>query len=279
MRRYFAIIILSITSLSCELDSVDVVDTTSVIPILEQATVAPGFVNTSGYPQSQKTIDTTVLITARLDKVYSHDVTVYYSIEDPDRSILSSGVLSDDGKVPDQTSSDGTYTAEPNVRFPVALLGTYTVKTYASNNVGERSVLISSTVILFNSSNTPPQLSLLDAPDTVVVPSGSNPSLVKISITAADSQGLSDIVSVTLRSLRPDSTVAGLFPLYDDGSSTVRPTFGIVSGDSVANDGRYTLTIPISGTTQRNTYRDFIFTAADRSSTISNAIIKRVYIQ
>lgn len=279
MRLYFAIILLSICCLSCELDSVEVIDNTSIIPILVQTTVTPIFVNTGGYPQSQKTIDTTILITARLDKPYPNSVTVFYEIEDPDKSILSSGTLADNGKDPDQTNSDGTYTAKTIVKFPSTLLGTYRVTIYASNTDGDRSVLISSSITLFNSSNTPPQLSALDAPDTVFVPSGSTPSLVKVSVTVADSQGLSDIISVSLRSLRPDSTVAGLFPLYDDGSGTVQPTFNLASGDSVANDGRYTLTIPIFSNTQKNTFRDFIFTATDRSSTVSNAIIKRVYIQ
>ena len=279
MRLYFAIVLLSVTLLSCELDSVEVVDTTSAIPVLVQTTVSPIFVNTSGYPPSQKTIDTTILIIARLDKAYPNSVTVFYQIEDPDKSTLISGTLSDDGKEPDQANSDGTYTAKAVVKFSSTLLGTYAVKTYASNLNGDQSVQMSSSLTVFNSSNAPPQLSALDAPDTVLVPSGSTPSLVKVSVTVTDSQGLSDIVSVTLRSLRPDSTVAGLFPLYDDGSSSVQPTFNIVSGDSVANDGRYTLTIPIFSNTQKNTFRDFIFTATDRSSTISNTIIKRVYIQ
>lgn len=279
MKLYIPIILFSITFLSCELNSVEVIENSSVIPVLIETTVIPVFVNTSGYPPSQKTIDTTILITARLDKAYLNTVNVSYEIEDPDKSVLAFGTLLDDGKNPDQTSSDGIYTAKPVVKFLSTLLGTYTVKTYASNTNGDQSVLISSSLIVFNTSNTPPQLSLLDAPDTVFVPSGSTPSLVKVSITAIDSQGLSDIVSVTLRSLRPDSTVAGLFPLYDDGSSAVQPTFNIVSGDSVANDGRYTLTIPIFSNTQKNTFRDFVFTATDRSSAVSNTIIKRVYIQ
>ncbi|MBI2427654.1 MAG: hypothetical protein HYV29_02460 [Ignavibacteriales bacterium] len=220
-----------------------------------------------------------MLISARLDKAYPNTVNVYYQIEDPDKSILTTGELLDDGKDPDQTQFNGVYTSRPIVKFPSTLLGAYTVSIYAANKTGDQSVLISSSVILFNGSNTPPQLSALDAPDTVFVPTGSAPSLIKISITAVDSQGLSDIVSVMLRSLRPDSTVAGLFPLYDDGSSSVRPTFNMVSGDSVANDGRYTLTIPIFNNTQKNTFRDFIFTATDRSSTLSNTVIKRVYIE
>ena len=67
--------------------------------------------------------------------------------------------------------------------------------------------------------------------------------------------------------------------MYDDGGFNPVITFGIKSGDAVAGDGTYTLTIPLLSSTTGNTYRDFSFTATDRSGASSNLLTKRIYIQ
>ena len=263
---------------SCELDQSVTLDHTPSPPVLDSASVTPVFINIGGNT-SLTSFDTSITIRASLDRMYPTSISVIYSIYAPNGDLFTSGLLVDNGAAPDLASADGHYAVQRTITIPTELLGIYTVQVEAHNALQEYSSSINLPIAVFNLNNTPPLVSGLSSPDTVIVPSGTDINFVKVSITAADSQGLNDIVSVSLKSLRPDSSVAGLFPLYDDGGTTVRPTFNISSGDSIANDGRYTLVIPIFSSTQKNTYREFIFTATDRSNAISNSIITRVYIQ
>lgn len=262
----------------CELDQSTSIDHQSTAPVLIDARISPVFINVAAF-HSLPVIDTVITVVATLDAPSPFTTTLCYEIIDPQGTLTSAGTLPDNGIAPDQTSFDGIYTATVRISITSNTIGTFSVIIVARNKESEQSILYSIPLTVFNSSNASPVLSSLFAPDTVIVPSGSDVQMVKVSISAADSQGLNDIVSVSLKSLRPDSTVAGLFPLYDDGGTVVQPTFNILSGDSLARDGRYTLTIPIFSSTQKNTYRDFVFTATDRSNAVSAPVIKRVYIQ
>jgi len=278
MKLHRITILLLLVFAGCELDQSISFDRQSAPPVLIDAHISPVFINVSAF-QSQPVIDTAITVTARLDSPSPFFTTVVYEVFDPSGALIISGALSDNGVAPDQTSSDGIYSATVRISVRNNAIGTFSVAVFARNAENERSVLYSLPLILFNSSNAAPVLTSLFAPDTVLVPSGSDVRLVKVSISAADSQGLNDIVSVSLKSMRPDASVAGLFPLYDDGGTIVQPTFNLSSGDSVARDGRYTLIIPIFSSTQKNTFRDFVFTATDRSTAVSVPVIKRVYIQ
>lgn len=262
----------------CELDQSTSFDPQSTPPVLIDARISPVFINVASF-QSLPAIDTVITVIATLDAPSPFTTSVIYEIFDPEGTLTFAGTLSDNGVAPDQTSADGIYTTSVRISVTGNTIGTFSVFIFARNAENEQSVLFSLPLTLFNSSNAIPVLSMLSAPDTVFVPSGGDVRLIKVSISAADSQGLNDIVSVSLRSLRPDSTVAGLFPLYDDGGTIVQPTFNISSGDSLARDGRYTLTIPIFSSAQKNTFRDFVFTATDRSNAVSAPVIQRVYIR
>jgi hypothetical protein len=263
---------------SCELDQSVTLDHTPSPPVLDSAGVTPVFINIGGNA-SLTSFDTSITIRASLDRPYPASTVVNYSIFSPNGDLFTSGTIADNGIAPDLASADGHYAVRRTITLPTEMLGTFTVQVEAHNASQEYSSSIYLPIAVFNLNNTPPLLSVLSSPDTVIVPSGTDINFVKVSITAADSQGLNDIVSVTLKSLRPDASISGVFPMYDDGGTAVRPTFNISSGDSIANDGRYTLVIPIFSSAQKNTYRDFIFTATDRSNALSNAVIKRVYIQ
>ncbi len=278
MKHTIAAIVSLFFFVSCELDQSVTLDHTPSPPVLDSASVTPVFINIGGNA-SLTSFDTSITIRASLDRAYPTSTAVIYSIYAPNGDLFTSGTVADNGITPDLVAGDGHYAVRRTISIPTELVGTFTVQVTAHNTLQEYSSSIHLPIAVFNLNNTPPLLSGLSAPDTVIVPSGTDINFVKVSITAADSQGLNDIVSVTLKSLRPDSSVAGLFPLYDDGGTTVRPTFNISSGDSIANDGRYTLVIPIFSSTQTNTYREFIFTATDRSNAISTPVIKRVYIQ
>lgn len=280
MKSYQHIIFLtSFLLLSCELDNIEEVETTSTSPVIVEGTITPNFINLATLPQSTQEVDTTILLLVKLDKAYAENINVSYGVKNADGSTIASGQLQDDGVSPDQKKLDGIYSANYRFQFPKASIGVYTITLLAQSSSNEQSVHLMSPLTVFNSANNHPELFNLFAPDTVFVPTGSTPYLIKVSVTAADSQGLSDIVSVSLRSVRPDSSVVGTYPLFDDGSIAVRSVFNLTSGDTLSGDGRYTLTIPLFSSTTRNTYRDFIFTSIDRSNATSNTLTKRVYIK
>jgi hypothetical protein len=263
---------------SCELDQSISIDRFPSPPVLVSADVNPMYINIGGH-SGAAVIDTAFTIQASLDGPSPSSTEIVYNIFTPDGAVFTSGTIADDGIFPDTFPLDGYFAFRRSIAIPMDMSGIFTIQIYARNAYLEESSSIALPMTVFNADNTAPVLTSLFAPDTVIVPSGSDINFVKVSVTAADSQGLNDIVSVSLKSLRPDSSVAGLFPLYDDGGTVVRPTFNISSGDSIASDGRYTLVIPIFSSTQKNTYREFVFTATDRSNAISQPVITRVYIQ
>lgn len=263
---------------SCELDQSISIDRFPSPPVLVSAIVDPTFINIGGHSGSA-VVDTVITLRASLDGPSPSSTEIVYNIIAPDGALFVAGTIADNGIFPDTTPLDGQFALRKSIAIPTAMIGTFTVQIYARNSSNEESISIALPITVFNADNAAPVLSSLFAPDTVIVPSGSDVNFVKVSLTAADSQGLNDIVSVSLKSLRPDSSVAGMFPLYDDGGTVVRPTFNIASGDSIASDGRYTLVIPIFSSTLKNTYREFVFTATDRSNAVSQLVIKRVYIQ
>ncbi|MBS4027972.1 MAG: hypothetical protein KGZ58_04965 [Ignavibacteriales bacterium] len=100
-------------------------------------------------------------------------------------------------------------------------------------------------------------------PDSARIPtSGSIPIL--FSATVSDSDGLGDIDEVYFRRIYSPDTSYFHFPLFDDGE--------IASGDSVANDGTYSIILPLSSsaTVGSKQYRFFVrdkFGAIDSSGT------------
>ncbi|MDP1678174.1 MAG: hypothetical protein Q8L88_15060, partial [Bacteroidota bacterium] len=207
---------------------------------------------------------------------------VSYSVITPNGSLLIQGLLSDNGISPDVTANDGKYTSLISVKFPKEILGTYQIQLQTIDNSGLASILRSFPIRIFNSENTAPVISNLFAPDTTLVPLGDVINYIRISISVSDTNGLADLVSVLFTSQRPDLSIVGTYSLYDDGGTIERnifPSFTLSSGDSIANDGRYTVVIPMTSTADKNTYRDFRFIAKDQSNAFSNAITKRIYIQ
>lgn len=279
MKQYLFIFIILLTVSSCELDDSISIDRTINPPVLSQISVSPDFFNMANTTGTAAFFDTLIQIRATILTPVPRNTTVRFSLFDPSKDEIASGFLYDNGIAPDQSANDGLFNGAIAFKIDKQKIGQYTITVAAENADKGQGNVISYGISVINTSNVAPMVSQLYSPDTVIVPTGTNPALVKVSVTAIDSQGLSDIVSVSLRSLRPDSSVVGVFPMYDDGSSVIQTTFNLVSGDSVASDGRYTLTIPIFSNTQKNTYRDFQFFATDRSGSISNTITKRIFIQ
>ena len=177
----------------------------------------------------------------------------------------------------DSTANDGKY----GVRLVLKKsdVGNYSLQVLAKDFANAASNVFNRTIYLRNAINHAPSISNAIVPDTVFVPTGSGTNFVKVSVAASDQEGLTDISSVTFTSQRPDGSIVDTYPMFDDGGIDSRPPFNIPSGDVTAGDGTFSLTIPLVSSTQRNTYRDFIFQAKDRAGEKSSTITKRIYIQ
>ena len=148
----------------------------------------------------------------------------------------------------------------------------------AVNDAESKSNILVQAIVVKNTDHAP-FISNLVMRDTVIVPPVGDTTFFKITVTVSDSDGLQDITSLSLTSRRPDNSVVGVYPMYDDGGLTVVNPFGLKSGDATAGDGIYTLTIPLLSSTTGNTYRNFSFSATDRSGESSNILTKNIFIQ
>jgi len=177
--------------------------------------------------------------------------------------IPSTGSFNDDGIFPDAVPSDGRYSTE----ITFSILRSLTGPLYISIAAEGEGDLISNTVsgrISIIRANAPPVLSDLMA-DTLISLSGGNTTL-QLRITAADSNGLDDVRRVWFDSYLPSGSPSSGNPflMFDDGNS------GGISGDRIAQDGIFGLTVAFLGASP-GTYR-FDFRATDRSRDTSNVI-------
>ena len=255
-------------------------------PIINDASTSLDGINIGvlSIPAEQGTVDTlvTVYVYTSDDNGLGDISSVSYSIILPDGNLLTNGALTDNGISPDVKATDGKYTSNLSIKFPKQILGTYQIQFQAIDNFGLTSIARSFPITIFNSANNAPVISNLFSPDTVLVPAENAVNYIRISIFVSDLEGLSDLRSVLFTSQRPDLSIVGTYPMFDDGGKIERnifPPFTLTSGDSIANDGRFTVLIPLTSTADKNTYRDFQFVAKDQSNAFSNAITKRIYIQ
>ncbi len=147
-------------------------------------------------------------------------------------------------------------------------IGSYTVQVTANGaaNASSNALLAS---IVISRRDARPQISNLLAPDTLHRPS-TGFQLVRIAITASDSDGLADLEKVFFKSINsqaPDFEQ----PLFDDGLLSI-------DGDSVANDGRYARLLTLDSTATLGT-KEFRFWARDKSGALSDSLIHFIVIE
>lgn len=220
-------------------------------------------------------VDTLIVVTATAQGTDIQAVTAI--ITTPDGS-TAAYALADNGVYPDQRKNDGIYTGTIALQLSKSAVGTYSIHVQAAGASGLTSNIQSLPLSIISSNNQPPIISALIAPDTVHIPTGATPNYLTVSIAVNDPDGLETIQSVSFASYRPNGSIVASYPMYDDGGTTVEPAFNDYSGDTKAGDGRYTLRIPITSDLTP-TYRDFVFSAKDKSGAISNLLTKRIYIQ
>ena len=210
---------------------------------------------------------------------FSIDVEVSVTDADSDLESVYLFVLSPDPKSPSAAESiapvteNGTFTTTIELVLPTAETGTYTVKVYASDLEGQLGNQATGSLMVFASSS-PPVIEDVDMPDTVSRPNqGEPPILIPIVATVSDPEGLANI-------LRVETVVNGAGPplfLCDDGGIG-ECNSGSQSGDIVAGDGLFTLTIRLDASNSAGS-NEFVFTAYDRSGLASEPVAKTLLIQ
>jgi hypothetical protein len=273
MKRGLSLFLLSaLLFAACERSVDTPADTDLNRPYLHDLQIYPGSFNTDTIlvsggtnPQDILTLSLNCIVIADKD-AGSPTPTVRYTVGLPaDERVYAEGFLKDDGLTPDLGAGDGIFTGKVTFsiervdigRFEVAIDGYYD-PAYPSNTV-RHSFDVSR-------SSRPPVISELNAPDTVILPGPGQVSLLLISLGASDPDGPGDIKEVFFRNLDSPSDTSRKFFLLDDGHVTG------VSGDSVANDGTFSIIVQLPYGTPAATYR-FLFEATDRSGIASNTIL------
>jgi len=268
MKNLLCLLLLCVAS-GCKIPDKGVVDTTAP-PFISQATTSPSLLDVT-HLASQPTdpIDTTIVFSVSVNGANANTL-VTYTVLDPLDSVIVSGNFTD--------NNGGKFSASTRFHILKEDVGAYNVQFQAVNDAESKSNILTQAIVVKNMDH-PPIVSDLIMPDTVSIPPVGDTTFVKITVAVSDSDGLQDIVGVSFTSRRPDKSVVAVYPMYDDGGLTPVTPFGLKSGDAVAGNGVYTLTIPLPSSTTGNTYRDFSFIATDRSGESSNVLTKRIFIQ
>ena len=270
--------------LSCELDDKNIVDNSSTPPYILDSYITPATINLAVLDRQKAFFDTSFIAYVALkDTDGLGDISAaYITILTPDNKELFYGTISDNGFDPDQKKGDGIYTSTINLQLSTTTIGTYSVKFHCIDKSGSVSTAAYQTITLFNADNHAPVISNLEMPDTVIISRDDETHDVKLSVKVDDQEGLVDIAMTYFTSMRPDGSIAGTYQMYDDGNKVIQHIFGgysARSGDATADDGIYTVTIPITPDVAAPTYRDFTFQARDQSNVKSNSITQRIYLR
>lgn len=170
-------------------------------------------------------------------------------------------------------TGDGRYSVDMTLLLPRGLEGTFPVLAFASDREGRMSNRAVSTLIVEGGSE-PPVITDVDLPATVTRPAqGEPPVQFTVTATVEDPDGLGNI-------LRVETVVNGATELLlcdDGGTGTCNSGFG-PSGDLVAGDGVYSLTLQIESSNAIGD-NEFVFTAFDRAGLESEPVTRILTVE
>jgi hypothetical protein len=170
-----------------------------------------------------------------------------------------------------QAQGGSVYTATVPLSLPIAAVGNYTVVVYATDATGQLGNEVLGTLSLV-ASGGPPVIEQVEMPDRVQRPApGQPPVLIPIIATVSDPDGLANIARVAFT---PQGGTA--IQLCDDGPEVA--CGGVSdSGDAVAGDGRFTITVQLENTNAPGV-RTFDFQATDRTGLTSNVVMRTITV-
>ena len=263
MKKYLFLLLIPIFLGGCEKTNNDIVDN-QISYQVESVNTVDNFLYT--------TVDSLINVNLKVNS--SADIkNIYFDIYSSDNTQLNASpvVMYDNGSPDngDTTAGDNIYSS----RFPLSKsypVGLYTIKFFITDlNDNTRQVAVRSFEYDNNQVSYPPQLSNLVAPDSVAVQIPK--SVIFMSVSASDPNGLNDIKEVYFISYRPDGTTSGTKnQMFDDGNTQT-------DGDVKAGDGIYSILIEVTPQNNKGTYR-FDFRAVDRTSRLSNIISHNIVV-
>ena len=267
MRKVLTLLAFSFVLYSCKTETENgIIDLPySYPPHVKSVIISPDSVSIDTLITSADSIKVNLNITAKvIDKDGQSDIeNVYFSVVRVENLFKKlSGNLT--------RKNDSIFASDVTLTISKLETGRYRAEVYAVDKSNFKSNTVVSNLEIIRT-NHPPEISDLNAPDTVYL--GFETILVKMSVKATDPDGQGDIKMVYFNSFRPDGTPSSgnPFQLYDDGGASG------ISGDDVAGDGIYSIIIQIPPGTQKGKYR-FEFQAVDRSNAKSNIIVHNFYV-
>lgn len=170
-------------------------------------------------------------------------------------------------------SGSGLFRLEEEIGFPTAVPGRYTLLVFASDRSGRLGNDVRGVIDLL-ASGTPPAITGVEMPERVTRPAAGQPPVpVVIVVTASDPDGLANILRVETRV----DGGAALNLCDDGGEGACNPAVTQApSGDQVAGDGRFTVTLQVEASNSAGT-RTFTFEAVDRSG-LRSAVVERTLV-
>ncbi len=213
------------------------------------------------------------------DGVAHFALRIQVDVEDEDADldrvfILIQSPLSSNGPVASEEISvreSGRISVDIPLEIPLAETGTYTVQAFASDRSGALGNKVLGSLII-DAESDPPVIDAIEIPDRVTRPAPGEPA-IQVSIVAhvSDPDGLANI-------LRVEVSVNGGGPLSlcDDGGAG-SCNDGSSSGDAVAGDGQFTLTIQLDSSNEAGD-NIFVFKAVDRSGLESETVTRTIVV-
>jgi hypothetical protein len=252
---------------SCEHQTDAIVDPTLTRPFVLAGTITPDTLRTSTLPQSGGMISAaiTTRATVYLPAGSQPLSAVTADLVDPvTGETIKSLALVRDTTIQDSSAGILHFTGTLSFTLPKSVSGRYTLRISASTGVATGTSVVERSVY-FLRDNHPPVLSNLVVPDSVLVPAGGSANFVA-KVTAYDPDGQSDIAQVFFVNL-DSSDPTHRYTLLDDGSAPPSN-----SGDDVAGDGIYTITVTAPSSAKGKIYR-FVFQATDAFGDTSASIL------
>lgn len=199
---------------SCEEDDTSVIDPSISSPVILNPYQSEDTVFTTS---ASPLINFNVAVSVNTNDGSSIN-NVICTVKDPNGLIAGQFNMLDNGTPPDSNSNDGRYTGTVNINnIECLLVGNYSIEFLAQNNSQLYSNLITSSVNVINTAVLPPVIVSTNLPDSVVRPAIDS-TLLTISVTVNDPDGLCDIKDVTFVTTRPNGVVFPPIPMFNNGN-------------------------------------------------------------
>lgn len=166
------------------------------------------------------------------------------------------------------STGGSSFARDVDISISAGETGVYSILVYAVDASGALSDEVRG-MLTVGGTGEPPVLVSVSAPDTISrPPPGDPPTLLLVTATVTDPDGLGNINEVTFWNVSNPNT---RFPMFDDGRFDE-------SGDETADDGVYSAVVSIESTNEPAT-NTLAFQASDRSGLVSNVIEKVVVVE